>query len=321
MTPANIFTPKERLRPYHYPEFLEAYYATIQSHWTHFKIPMTKDISDWQDVGEQERNVIGGLQKGFTLAEFRVGCFWRNIADTIPHHEISMLANAFSGNEDIHAVSYDHMEAALGLDTYEAFKKDPICNQKIGQIISFLDNRENLPLSLAVFSGAVEGVSLFSSFAILLSFNKRGQFPGMTQILSYSANDEMNHSKWGINLYKTLIRECPELKPNDDDIYSGFDSVVKNEIAFVDQSFKYGDLETISKAEALDFVYYRANLKLMELGLKPCYELTNSFKPVRAYFDTIIKGKTMNDFFVQASNGTSYTSTVTQDFTNITYNV
>lgn len=645
MSKPNILTPKERLRPYAYPEFDLIHTAAIQSPWSHLEAVMAGDISDWGRITEQERKVIAGILRGFTLMEMGIGCYWRDVvAKCFPHPEIINMATTFSHMETIHAKAYDHLEATLGMDTYEEFKLDPVACQKLNGIINNINSTKNLALSLAIASGAAEGVSLFSSFAVLLSFAKRGQFKGMTQILSWSTLDEncvaegtevltpdgwikvedykegsgqkiaqldpetqeiefvvpMNvirddsqsfyeikknkrvsqtitsehniiarseetgdvvtlkpedllkgkahkknryyipvsgflkntkaltalerftiavqadghiskstknavifnlvrkrkitrlrmildvlhqrygftytlkpvnnrkevmyfyikvpeeymkyatknfkdvfsleylpkdfitevlkwdgclynesygkycntdqdasnfvrdagvlsgycintgieitrygrhkekictihrvnlkreteslidpryssaekyqfdeprntycftvpsgsflikendlvsatgncHSNMGILLYKKLIQEAPELKPAEEDIEEGFKLIVTNEIAFIEQIFSEGDLETISKAATIDFIKYRANKKLMELGCKPIYKLDNSNRDIRFYFDTLVKGKLMNDFFALSRNGQGYSAKLIQDFKNCVY--
>ena len=319
---AQILEGRQRLRPILYPIFDQYYMATLQNPWSHTEVQMGGDVLDWKKITEQERKVIAGILKGFTLIESGVGCYWREIvAKNFPHPEIVNMAAIFSSSEALHGKSYDHLEASIGLDTYDAFKQDPVANSKLDNVINRLDNAKDLALSLAVFSGAVEGVSLFSSFAVLLSFCKKGLFKGMQQILSWSAIEEGIHSKAGLELYKQLISEDPDLEPEASKVYDGFRSVVDNEIAFINQVFEEGDLETITKAQAIDFIHYRANLKLMELGLPPLYDLTGDNRPIRFYFDTMLKGKSMNDFFAQMRNGQGYSAKLSQDFSRCKFDL
>ena len=66
--------------------------------------------------------------------------------------------------------------------------------------------------SLAIFSAFTEGVNLFSSFAILMSFQLRNLMKGTGQIVEWSVRDESLHSKAGCWLFRTLIEENPKLK-------------------------------------------------------------------------------------------------------------
>ena len=126
------------------------------------------------------------------------------------------------------------------------------------------------------------------------------------------------HSETGIRLYHDLISEAPELIPSIEDIYEGFDSVVENELAFVENVFQNHKVETISKEEVIDFIKYRANLKLMELKFPPKYQLSGAYKPVKHFFDTL-RGKTMNDFFAQSRNGSGYTAKLSGSFEDCSF--
>lgn len=316
----NILGSRQRLTPYDYPEFAEAHLSVLHSPWSPYEVPMSGDVADWAKISQAERNTIAGILMGFTLQEAKIGCYWRDVvAKQFALPEIINMATAFSAQEAIHARAYAHLEDTLGLDTYSAFEQDKVALAKL----AYFDgpSQADLALSLAVFSGAGEGVSLYASFAVLLSFAKAGLFKGMQQILSWSVLDEELHSKMGIALYKQLIAEHPGLKPNSQQIYEGFQAIVQNELAFIGQAFQQGDLPTISLAEAKAYVHYRANKKLMELGLEPIFAYSAEHLGIKQFFDTMVLGKTMNDFFAQSRNGGGYSAMLTQDFTKALTNL
>lgn len=313
MSKLRLLDVRENYRPVRYQQFDEAHRAVMQSSWSPMEVSMASDLKDWDQITEQERQIVGGLLRGFTLIESHVNCYWRGIAEKFGAIEIKNMATAFSAQESIHAIAYDHLEASLNLDTYNAFKADVTASQKLNNIISNLD-KKNLATSLAVFSAFTEGVSLFSSFAVLLSFSQGGRFKGLAQLLSWSISDENLHSLMGIELYKSLVKEYPELKPDATDIISGCKAIVENEIAFIQNVFKGGNLQHINEIEVIDFIKYRANKKLMELSIPPQYTLDGNYKSVKHIFDTTTKGKILNDFFARARSGSSYSASLTQDF-------
>ena len=165
---------------------------------------MSTDVTDWQEATEEEKAVIGGILRGFTQLELHVACYWGDVVTKyFPKHEIHAMARAFSCSEAVHAAAYSHLSDTLGLDEFEAFLGDPTARAKIDYFVNTVD-----PIvSLGVFSGAGEGVSLFSSFAALLSFNLDGRFKGLSQIISWSALDEQQHSDGGCALFRHLDNE------------------------------------------------------------------------------------------------------------------
>ena len=174
-----------------FPEFYEYYEKAVASVWRHQEVAMESDLRDWQfNSTPEERNVIAGILKGFVSAELGIGCYWADkVCSIFPKPEIQSMARAFSFFETIHAGAYSYLNDILGLDEYDEFINDEVARRKVE---TFFDSYTD-KVSLGVFSGAGEGVSLFSSFSVLLSFNKDGRYKGLSQIISWSAIDEQIH--------------------------------------------------------------------------------------------------------------------------------
>ena len=72
--------------------------------------------------------------------------------------------------------------------------------------------RKDVARSLAIFSAFAEGVSLYSSFAVLYSFQMRNMLKGIGQQMKWSVRDESLHSKMGCQLFRHMCEEYEELK-------------------------------------------------------------------------------------------------------------
>ena len=66
--------------------------------------------------------------------------------------------------------------------------------------------------SLAIFSAFAEGVSLYSAFAVLYSFQLRNLLKGIGQQMKWSVRDESLHSKMGCQLFRHMCEENNQLK-------------------------------------------------------------------------------------------------------------
>ena len=300
---------------FEYPDFFEAYHKAQSSQWRPQEVSFESDIRDWQTSSADEKEIIGGILRGFTQLECHVSDYWANVPNWFPKHEIAAVARAFSLSEIVHAEAYNLLSDTLGLDEFEAFLGDPIAQQKIGY---FLENR-SVKESLAVFSGAGEGVSLFSSFAVLLSLNLTGRFKGIAQIISWSALDEQQHSDTGIRLFRELIKEDP-LTPNEAAMISqGFKAVLRNEEAFLGQIFEGRNLGTITLYDAKQYLRWRANERLTKLGASvPLFHCDNEAADrIKSWFHPIMAGATSTDFFAQKADGANYISKPTQDFLGV----
>ena len=127
------------------------------------------------------------------------------------------MATTFGAMETIHAEAYSLLNEELGLDDFSEFLEDETTMAKIENLMSVRDSFNDekdwheIAKSLAIFSAFTEGVNLFSSFAILLSFKMRNKLKGVGQIVEWSIRDESMHSEAGCWLFRTLIQENPEL--------------------------------------------------------------------------------------------------------------
>jgi ribonucleoside-diphosphate reductase beta chain len=300
---------------FEFPEFFEAYQKALSSSWRPQEVSFESDIRDWQNSTQDEREIIGGILRGFTQLECHVSDYWANVPNWFPKHEVAAVARAFSLSEIVHAEAYNLLSDTLGLDEFEAFLGDPVAQQKIGY---FLENR-GIKESLAVFSGAGEGVSLFSSFAVLLSLNLTGRFKGIAQIISWSALDEQQHSDTGIRLFRELIAEDPLTPEEAMMISQGFKAVLRNEEAFLDQIFKDRNLGTITLYDAKQYLRWRANERLGKLGISVAkFHVDNeAANKIKSWFHPLMAGATSTDFFAQSKDGGNYVSKPTQDFIGV----
>ena len=163
--------------------------------------------------------------------------------------------------------------------------------------------------SLAIFSAFTEGVNLFSSFAVLLSFKMRNKLKGVGQIVEWSVRDESLHSEAGCWLFRTLMEEYPELKTERliNDIREAATLALELEFNFIDKVFEMGDLENLSKNDLKNFIKHRVNTKMGDLGLKPLIpsdQIDKGALKQMLWFDAVVAGKQHTDFF--ASRVTNY---------------
>lgn len=305
-----ILDKRDYYRPFEYQKAYD-YYRLIQlGHWTKDRINMAEDVANWRkDITDTEKNVIGGILKGFTQIEIMVGDYWRRIAEWLPKPEISMMASAFSYNEAIHVDCYALINEELGLDDFKAFLSDGPTKEKLDYFMDNIENptTEEIAVRLAVFSAFAEGVSLFSSFAVLLSFQRENLLKGVSQIVNYSIKDESTHSEAGCWLFNTLCEEVKDLRSNcKDRIIECARDIVSLEEQFIENLFKENDIRTVSKNDLINFIRHRTNMKLKEIGYEPIYNVDSEATNRMSWFDILSGGKEFTDFFARIPN--DYTS-------------
>ena len=307
--------------PFEYPQAYDFWEKQQQAHWLHYEISMNSDVNDWKyNLNESEKNVIAHILKGFTQSEVFIADYWSSkVCKWFKKPEIQMMANTFAAFESIHAVSYAYLNQTLGLEDFGAFLHDETTKAKIDRLIETKGkSKEEIAKSLAIFSAFNEGVNLFSSFAILLNFKRFNKLKGVGQIIEFSVRDEDLHSQAGIWLYNTLIKEFPEILEDSfkKDIYDAARLTIQLEDAYIDKAFELGDLEGLKASDLKQYIRFRCNTKLSDIGLKSNWRNVDmeSVKRITEWFDPLVSGTQHTDFF--ASRSTNYSKSAI-DFKNI----
>jgi ribonucleoside-diphosphate reductase beta chain len=307
---------------YDFPVFNEYFKGAVLSVWNPWEVSLRSDCQDWeQNTSQSERDLIAGVLRGFTSAELGISCYWSDtVCRIFPKPEIQDMAKMFSAFERIHAAAYNYLSDTLGLNEFEAFISDETAKKKVER---FFTDCKSDKVSLAVFSGAGEGVSLYSSFAILLAFAKDGRFKGIEQIISWSVIDEAKHSDAGSDLFKELVRETGITEEELSEIYRGFDTVIGNEFSFLENIFGKIDNSAIPiKLEELkSYIKLRANNRLSNLDLDYQIPMTAEEKSlalnISSWFEPMVRGQISHDAFARAKAGDSYVAKPSQNFDSV----
>ena len=310
---SKLFQERIPFKPFEYPiYYTEGWLKQAQAFWLHTEIPMQMDVKDWnENLTKEEKNLVGNILLGFAQTECAVSDYWTNmVTDWFPKHEIRQMAMMFGSQETIHATAYSYLNETLGLDNFSAFLHEPAVAEKFELLTSTTapwthedlatnpKARQEVGRSLAIFSAFAEGVSLYSSFAVLYSFQMRNLLKGIGQQMKWSVRDESLHSKMGCQLFRHMCDEYPELLSEcKDSIEEAARLIVELETKFIDKMFEMGDLENLSKDDLKEFIKDRTNQKLQELGYEPIFEFDKSKAEKLEWFYHLTGGHTHTDFF------------------------
>lgn len=315
-----ILDRRDTYAPFEYQTAHDYWLKQQQSHWLHTEISLSSDLTDWnQNLTDSEKEVIQRTLKGFVQTEVFIEDYWSTkVTRWFPKPEIQRMASAFASFETIHAVSYAYLQETLGMTDFDAFLHEPSAKAKIDRLISTTDeNSEEIALSLAIFSAFNEGVNLFSSFAILMSFGMRDVLKGMGQIIALSVRDESLHAEAGCWLFRALTSEYPSIVTPEVErkLYEAAELTVQLEDKFINQSFSLGDIPSISSYDLKQYIRFRTNTKLEDINLNPIYRDLDSEALTRLeWFDVLASGEELQDFF--AGRVTTYAK-ATADFSEI----
>ena len=253
-----LFDERIAYKPFEYPEYYnEGWLKQAQAFWLHTEIPMTADVKDWNErLTPAEKHLVGNILLGFAQTECAVSDYWtQKVVGWFPKHEIQQMAMIFGSQETIHAVAYSYLNETLGLEDFAAFLHEPATAEKFEFLTSTTADythedlqtnpvaRKEVARSLAIFSAFAEGVSLYSSFAVLYSFQMRNLLKGIGQQMKWSVRDESLHSKMGCQLFREMCTEYPELfEEIHADVLKAAEYMVEMEHKFIDKMFEQGDL-------------------------------------------------------------------------------
>jgi ribonucleoside-diphosphate reductase beta chain len=310
---SKLFQERIPYKPFEYPVYYEeGWLKQAQAFWLHTEISMQGDVKDWNEVlTKEEKNLVGNILLGFAQTECAVSDYWTTmVTNWFPKHEIKQMAMMFGSQETIHATAYSYLNETLGLDDFSAFLHEPAVAEKFELLTQTTADwthkdlatnpqaRKEVARSLAIFSAFSEGVSLYSSFAVLYSFQMRNMLKGIGQQMKWSVRDESLHSKMGCQLFRHMCEEFPELlEDSRESILEAAKLIVELESRFIDMIFEQGDLENLKKDDLKEFIKARTNIKLEELGYKSHFDYNKKKAENLEWFYHLTGGITHTDFF------------------------
>ena len=297
-----LFDERVAYKPFDYPEYYtEGWLKQAQAFWLHTEISMQSDIKDWNErLDKKEKNLVGNILLGFAQTECAVSDYWtQKVVSWFPKHEIKQMAMMFGSQETVHAVAYSYLNETLKLEDYEAFLHEPATARRFDNLVAY-DGTSSIGIgtSLAIFSAFAEGVSLYSAFAVLYSFQLRNLLKGIGQQMKWSVRDESLHSKMGCQLFRQMCQEDNTLlEACRHNVTEAASTMIKLEESYIDKMFEMGDIEGIKANDLKQFIRKRTNEKLAELG----------YIDLGSYFSYDTEAASNLDWFYHLTGGVTHT--------------
>jgi ribonucleoside-diphosphate reductase beta chain len=308
-----LFDERITYKPFDYPVYYtDGWLKQAQAFWLHTEIPMQNDVKDFREnLSDAERQIVGNILLGFAQTECAVGDYWTTmVTKWFPKHEIRQMAMMFGSQETIHAAAYSYLNDTLGLEDYSAFMHDEVMASRFENLVNTKadythedlkaseEARKDVARSIAIFSAFAEGVALYSSFAVLYSFQMRNLLKGIGQQMKWSVRDESLHSNMGVALFNHMCDEYPELRSAvADEILDAAILMSGMEMKFIDRIFDGADLENLSADDLKAFIQYRTNSKMKELGYDKIFVENDKALERMEWFNHLTGGVTHTDFF------------------------
>ena len=294
---------RSSFKPFNYPWAYDAWLKHEQSHWLHTEVPMVEDVKDWKKkLTQEEKTFLTNIFRFFTQGDIDVaGGYVKNYLPYFPQPEVRMMLLGFAAREALHVAAYSHLIETLGLPetTYNEFLEYQEMKDKHDYVLDISSqngDRASTATHIAVFSAFTEGMQLFSSFIMLLNFQRNGKMKGMGQIIAWSIVDETLHAESMIKLFRTYIEENKEIW-NDDlkgKIYSIAEKMVELEDKFIDLAFGISPMNNLTAAEVKQYIRYITDRRLISLGLRGIMKVKKNPLP---WVEEMINAPTHTNFF------------------------
>ncbi len=280
----SLLDTRDYYKPFDHPWMFDYYSQQNQMHWFPEDVPLHNDVKDWQDLDESEKNLLTQIFRLFTQSDVDVGSgYVDRYMKIFKKPEARMMMGAFHNMESIHQHAYSLLLDTVGMPEleYKAFAEYEAMADKheyIDAVRVTKGDRQSIAKALAIYSAFTEGLQLFSSFIILLNFPRFGKMKGMGQIITYSIRDESMHVEAMTKLFREFIQENIELWTDDfkAEIYQACREMVNLEDRFLDLVFEQGDIRGLTKKEMQQYIRYIADRRLLQLGLKPNYNVKDN---------------------------------------------
>lgn len=270
-------------KPFNYSWAYNYFKQQHQMHWVPEEVPLQEDILDWQKkLTPEEKNLITQIFRFFTQGDISVADgYIDKYMPVFKPTEVRMMMTAFAAMEGIHINAYSLLLDTIGMpeSEYGAFMSFEEMSAKHDYLLQFnTRSKSGIAKSLAVYSAFSEGLQLFSSFAILLNFQRFGKMKGMGQIVTWSIRDETLHVEAMIKLFRVLIEENPKIWTSklQQEIYDIAIQMVELEDHFIDLAFEQGGVQGLEAEEVKQYIRYIADRRLIQLGLEGHYNVRDN---------------------------------------------
>ena len=280
----SLLDTRDYYKPFDNPWMFDYYSQQNQMHWFPEDVPLHNDVKDWQNMTDEEKNLLTQIFRLFTQSDVDVSAgYVDRYMRIFKKPEARMMMGAFNNMESIHQHAYSLLLDTVGMPEveYKAFAEYEAMADKheyVDAVRVTKGDKRSIAKALAIYSGFTEGLQLFSSFIILLNFPRFGKMKGMGQIITYSIRDESLHVEAMTKLFREFIQENIDIW-NDDfkkEIYQACREMVDLEDRFLDLVFEQGDIEGLTKKEMRQYIRYIADRRLLQLGLKTNYNVKDN---------------------------------------------
>lgn len=302
---SEIFVPK-------YLKLQEILDRHERSHWQISAVDLRVDCEQWKNgkITPEGKAFFLTILRMFTQSDQNIcGLYVDRLLPLFKNNEARMMLLSFASREVTHIRGYKLLNDTLGYDS-EAFMSEFLQFKEMKDKHDFMleDVRLKTSADVALYLAKqvlMEGVSLFGSFTMLLSYSQEGKFPGTVSVNQWSIEEESAHAEGLTELFKIVIEENPKIV-NDKfkaQIYEFARQVVKLEEDFISLCYRTGKNTAAKEEDVKGYVRMICDYRMQQMGFKSQFNIEKNPLP---WMD-LITSNTLANFFeaptVQYSKG------------------
>jgi len=264
--------------PIQYDDIFAMYKKAVASFWTVEEVDLSKDISDWDKLKDDEKHFISHVLAFFAASD---GIVNENLVERFCQEVQVPEARCFYGfqiaMENIHSEMYSLLintfirESDEQARLFNAIETVPCIKKKADWALRYISHETASYAERIIAFASVEGIFFSGSFASIFWLKKRGLMPGLTFSNELISRDEGLHTDFACLMYKHLVNKLSE-----EHVKSIIDEAVKIEQEFLTDALpvKLIGMNCTLMSQYIEFV---ADRLLMELGCTKVYNVENPF--------------------------------------------
>ncbi len=294
----------------------QRYLDSLQNNWHPVEISMSQDIAAWKQdhLNEAEKHLVMWNLGYLVSADSLVA---NNVILGIYEHITSPEARQYYARqifeEALHTHSYQHIIESLGLDG-----EDHAMFNKYRTIDSIADKAEwNLDFTKALTDQAVipgsidanrlliedlvaflvfEGLYFWCAFAHIFCLARNGKMVNTAEQYQYIMRDENQHFQHALWMLNQIKKEYPKLwnAKTEQRARAIINEAVELERAYAIDCMPDGGVSGLPVKTYIQYVEYIANVRCVQLGLKPLFKVSEDPMP---WMDEMVNIRKEKNFF------------------------
>jgi ribonucleoside-diphosphate reductase beta chain len=246
--------------------------------WTPEEIDLSKDMSHWEKLNDNERHFIKHILGFFAGSD---GIVMENLATRFTREvqwpEAKFFYNCQNLLEAVHSETY-----SLLIDTYihdpkekydvlHAIDTIPCVKKKADWAMQWIESADSDFSTRLLAFAAVEGIFFSGAFCAIFWLKQRGIMPGLTLSNEFIARDEGLHTDFACLLYSKLVNKLTKQKA-----HKIIREAVKIEKQFITKALPCELIGMNAKLMA-QYIEFVADRLTLQLGYPKIYNAANPF--------------------------------------------